>query len=1091
MLKYDIIAETPEYTVVNSYEPKFNAVDYAAMTEGALEDEFLRILLDQGYELADFHSEKELVENLRRQLERLNDFRFSDDEWGRFFKERLAKPNAGIQEKTSLLQNGRALVDFKLDDNSVRNIYLFDKEQVHANRLQVMRQFCAEGKKRDRYDVTILVNGLPMVHVELKRAGGRLKEAFNQIERYQVESFSEGSRLFEFVQIFVISTGVETKYYSNTTRKGAVDDHNGFKKKSSASFEFTSYWADARNNVVHNLFDFAKTFFGRAAILNILAKYCVFDTDKKLLVMRPYQICAAERIVQKIRAAAYAKEWSGTARGGYVWHTTGSGKTLTSFKTAQLAAKIPDVDQVVFVVDRKDLDYQTMREYERFQQGAVVGTKSSSELGKILNSRDPSQKIVVTTIQKLSSFCESAAKDSVAAAKKFVFIFDECHRSQFGLMRDAIDAYFKKRLLYGFTGTPIFPENAAPLAPVNKPRKYRGKNALAVTTEQSFGERLHVYNIVDAIRDRNVLKFHVDFHDVAADMERELQKREFADADPETRASLYVNSAVEHILKTFDGKTMRNSTTYPFRTTRVTPEYLKRQKDPEYEESRLRGFNALLAASDVHAAIRYYKTFKEKLGDRFGKEFKIGIIFSASKNENSDAALGALDEVANNWIDDENNESAAELGSEELNFLESAIQDYNKLFNVSYSAKDSSFANYYKDVSMRVKNRELDLLIVVNMFLTGFDAPTLNTLWCDKNLRYHGLLQAFSRTNRILNATKSQGNIVCLRDLREEVDAALRLFGDSSAKGVVVLRPFEDYWDGYVDEDGTRKPGYVELTAKFQDRFEPGAETIGEKEEFAFIRAFGEILRLRNTLCAFDEFEGNDRFEEGDFNAYKNEYYRLKDKYQPVGDGIDEEGNSQPAPPLPADVVFEIELISQIDADVEYILDLIRAYATDEIPKDAKSKVTPEQILRTIGGNIQLRPKKELFEAFLRRVDEKTYLERAANGFDVREEWRALVDEEYERRLDALIQEERLKPAETRQFVRSVIHRARLGDNPAYLVTGNGTDVDKILPPVSIFAKKGPNRMEVSRRVVAKLRRFVEIFAGVKQPDAEDERLGA
>lgn len=1091
MLKHEIIVETPEYTVATSYEPKYEGVDYAAMTEGALEDAFLHILLDQGYELADFHSEKELVENLRRQLERLNGFKFSDDEWESFFKEYLANPQQGIQDKTRLLQNGRALVDFCCEDGSVRNLYLFDKDQVHANRLQVMRQFCAEGKKRDRYDVTILVNGLPMVHVELKRTGGRLKEAFNQIERYQAESFHEGYALFEFVQIFVISTGVETKYYSNTTRELAVADRAGVHKKSSASFEFTSYWADSRNNVVHNLFDFAKTFFGRAAILNILAKYCVFTVDENLLVMRPYQICAAERIVQKIRAAANAKEWSGISRGGYVWHTTGSGKTLTSFKTAQLAAQIPDVDQVVFVVDRKDLDYQTMREYERFQKGAAVGTTSSSELGKLLNSRDSSQKIVVTTIQKLSAFCDSATRDSVAAAKKFVFIFDECHRSQFGLMRDAIDAYFKKRLLYGFTGTPIFAENAAPLAAVSKPRKFRGANSLAVTTEQSFGERLHVYNIVDAIRDHNVLKFHVDFHDAAADMEKELEKRGLSVDDEETRASLYVKNAVDHILKTYDAKTMRSAATYPFRTTRVTLGYLKRREKAVYDEAQLRGFNALLAVSDIHAAIRYYKTFKEKLGSRFGTEFKIGVIFSASKNENTDAALGYLDDAAKNWIDDENNESAAGLGSEELDFLESAIQDYNKLFNASYGVGDGSFANYYKDVSMRMKNRELDLLIVVNMFLTGFDAPTLNTLWCDKNLRYHGLLQAFSRTNRILNATKSQGNIVCLRDLRGEVDDALRLFGDASAKGVVVLRPFEDYWDGYVDDDGTRKPGYVELTAKFQDRFEPGAETIGEKEEFAFIRAFGEILRLRNTLCAFDEFEGNDRFDEGDFNAYKNEYYRLKDKYQPVGDGIDEEGNSQPAPPLPADVVFEIELISQIDADVEYILDLIRAYATDEVPKDAKSKVTPEQILRTIGGNIQLRPKKELFEAFLRRVDEKTYLERAANGFDVREEWRALVDEEYERRLDALIQEERLKPAETRQFVRSVIHRARLGDNPAYLVTGNGTDVDKILPPVSIFAKKGPNRMEVSRRVIAKLRRFVEIFAGVKRPDEEDDRLGS
>ncbi|MGN0910097.1 MAG: type I restriction endonuclease subunit R, partial [Thermoguttaceae bacterium] len=769
MLKHEIIVETPEYTVASSYEPKYEGVDYAAMTEGALEDAFLRILLDQGYELADFHSEKELVENLRRQLERLNDFKFSDDEWESFFKEYLANPQQGIQDKTRLLQNGRALVDFCCEDGSVRNLYLFDKDQVHANRLQVMRQFCAEGKKRDRYDVTILVNGLPMVHVELKRAGGRLKEAFNQIERYQTESFSEGFALFEFVQIFVISTGVETKYYSNTTRKLAVADRAGVQKKSSASFEFTSYWADARNNVVHNLFDFAKTFFGRAAILNILAKYCVFTVDENLLVMRPYQICAAERIVQKIRAAAYAKEWSGISGGGYVWHTTGSGKTLTSFKTAQLAAQIPDVDQVVFVVDRKDLDYQTMREYERFQKGAAVGTTSSNELGKLLNSRDSSQKIVVTTIQKLSAFCDSATRDSVAAAKKFVFIFDECHRSQFGLMRDAIDAYFKKRLLYGFTGTPIFKENAAPLAAVSKPRKYRGANSLAVTTEQSFGERLHVYNIVDAIRDHNVLKFHVDFHDVASDMERELKERELVLDDPETRASLYVNNAVEHILKTYDAKTMRSAATYPFRTTRVTLGYLKRREKAVYDESQLRGFNALLAVSDIHAAIRYYKTFKEKLGPRFGTEFKIGVIFSASKNENTDAALGYLDDAAKNWIDDENNESAAGLGSEEFDFLESAIQDYNKLFNVSYSAGDGSFANYYKDVSMRMKNRELDLLIVVNMFLTGFDAPTLNTLWCDKNLRYHGLLQAFSRTNRILNAAKSQGNIVCLRDLREEV----------------------------------------------------------------------------------------------------------------------------------------------------------------------------------------------------------------------------------------------------------------------------------------------------------------------------------
>ncbi len=1086
MLKHEIIVETPVYTVASSYEPKYEGVDYAAMTEGALEDSFLRILLEQGYELADFHSEKELVENLRRQLERLNDFAFSDDEWESFLKEYLANPKQGIQDKTRLLQNGRALVDFRLDDGSVRNLYLFDKDQVHANRLQVMRQFCAEGKKRDRYDVTILVNGLPMVHVELKRAGGRLKEAFNQIERYQAESFSEGRALFEFVQIFVISTGVETKYYSNTTRELAVADRAGVRKKSSASFEFTSYWADARNNVVHNLFDFAKTFFGRAAILNILAKYCVFTVDENLLVMRPYQICAAERIVQKIRAAAYAKEWSGTSGGGYVWHTTGSGKTLTSFKTAQLAAQIPDVDQVVFVVDRKDLDYQTMREYERFQKGAAVGTTSSNELGKLLNSRDSSQKIVVTTIQKLSAFCDSATRDSVAAAKKFVFIFDECHRSQFGLMRDAIDAYFKKRLLYGFTGTPIFKENAAPLAAVSKPRKYRGANSLAVTTEQSFGERLHVYNIVDAIRDHNVLKFHVDFYDAAADMEKELEKRELSVDDPETRASLYVNNAVEHILKTYDAKTMRSAATYPFRTTRVTLGYLKRREKAVYDESQLRGFNALLAASDVHAAIRYYKAFKEKLGPHFGTEFKIGVIFSASKNENSDAALGYLDDAAKNWIDDENNESAAGLGSEELDFLEAAIQDYNKLFNVSYSAKDGSFANYYKDVSMRMKNRELDLLIVVNMFLTGFDAPTLNTLWCDKNLRYHGLLQAFSRTNRILNAAKSQGNIVCLRDLRDEVDAALRLFGDASASGVVVLRPFKDYWEGYVEEDGTRKPGYVELTEKFQDRFEPGAETCGEKEEIAFIRAFGEILRLRNTLCAFDEFEGKDRFDEGDFNAYKNEYYRLKDKYQPVGGAVDAEGNAQPAPPLPADVVFEIELISQIDADVDYILDLIRAYAMEEEVDAAKSRVTPEQILRTIGGNIQLRPKKALFEAFLRRVDEKTYIERAANGFDVREEWRAIVDEEYETRLAAIIKEERLKPAETRRFVQSVIRRARFGDDPVYLVTGYGNDVDNLLPPVPLFGNKGPSRMELSRRVVAKLRRFVEIFAGVKQPDAEE-----
>lgn len=1089
MLKQEIIVETPEYTVASCYEPKFNAVDYVSMNESMLEDEFVQILFDQGYELADFHSEKELVENLRRQLERLNDFAFSDSEWGRFFNEYLANPNMGIREKTRLLQEGRGFVDFCFDDKRVRNVYLFDKDQVHANRLQVMRQFCAEGKKRDRYDVTVLVNGLPMVHIELKRAGGRLKEAFNQIDRYQAESFAEGAGLFEFVQIFVISTGVETKYYSNTTRKLAVEDHPGAKKKSSASFEFTSYWADARNYTVHNLFDFAKTFFGRAAILNILAKYCVFTVDENLLVMRPYQICAAERIIQKIRAAANAKVWTGISWGGFVWHTTGSGKTLTSFKTAQLATQIPEVDQVVFVVDRKDLDYQTMREYERFEKGAAVGSASSKALGELLNSRDSRQKIVVTTIQKLSSFCASATKDAAAASKKFVFIFDECHRSQFGLMRDEINAYFKKRLLYGFTGTPIFAENAAPLTVGDKPRKYRGKEALAVTTEQSFGERLHVYNIVDAIRDHNVLKFHVDFHDVAADMKKALQGLKFSEEDKETCASLYVRSAVEHILQTFDAKTMRNTASYPFRTTRVTPGVLKRHEAPVYEERRCKGFNALLAVSDIHAAMRYYQTFKEKLGTQFGTQMKIGLIYSASKNENSDAARGSFGRVASDWIDDENNESAHGLGREEFEFLNAAIQDYNKLFNVSYSSADGSFANYYKDVSMRMKNRELDLLIVVNMFLTGFDAPTLNTLWCDKDLRYHGLLQAFSRTNRILNAVKSQGNIVCLHDLRAEVDDALRLFGDANASGIVLLRTFKEYWNGYAEADGTRKPGYVELTGKFQSRFEPGEETDGEKEEIAFIRAFGEILRLRNTLCAFDEFEGNDRFEEEDFNAYKNEYYRLKDKYQPAAGSVDAEGKPTSAPKLPDDVVFEIELIEQIDANVDYILELIRAYATGKIPKDAKAPVTSEQILSTVGGNIQLRPKKELFEAFLRRVDEKTYIERAANGFDVHEEWRTVVDEEYEARLTALIQEERLKPEETRRFVQSVVRRARLGDDPLSLVTCNGNQIDDILPPVSRFSTHGPNRGDVKRRVVSALRRFVEVFAGVKSPEGGDNDL--
>ncbi|MGI6465065.1 MAG: type I restriction endonuclease subunit R [Methanobacterium sp.] len=1029
---YNIVASTDEATVVAEYAAEYNVRPEKYQSEAELEREFIRQLTSQGYEYISVHNEAALIENLRKQLELLNDFTFTDSEWDRFFTECIANTNEGIVEKTRKIQDDHIQI-LKREDGTTKNIYLLDKKNIHNNRLQVINQYEeAGGKHETRYDVTILVNGLPLVHVELKRRGVAIREAFNQIKRYQRDSFWAASGLFEYVQIFVISNGTHTKYYSNATRNAHIKEQSSSErrrsKKTSNSFEFTSFWADANNKIIPDLVDFTKTFFAKHTLLNILTKYCIFTSEDLLLVMRPYQIAAAERILSRIVVSTNYKKMGTTAAGGYIWHTTGSGKTLTSFKTAQLASALPYIDKVLFVVDRKDLDYQTMKEYDRFEKGAANGNTSTRVLQRQLEDRDEKgnpheYKIIVTTIQKLDIFIRKNKQHDIYK-KHVVLIFDECHRSQFGEMHQAITKSFKNYHIFGFTGTPIFAANAS-----------SGGNPLLRTTEQAFGEKLHTYTIVDAINDGNVLPFRIDFintikmPDYVNDKKVYSIDREKALADPQR-----ISEIVSYVLEHFDQKTKRNSY-YTFSAKWEEADKHNPKKMIEKRETRrVAGFNSIFAAASIPMAIRYYNEFKKQIAEK-NRNLTIATIFSFSANE--EEPDGLLPE------EDFNMEN---LDQSSRDFLEAAIRDYNSTFSTNYDTSSDKFQNYYKDLSLRVKNREIDILIVVNMFLTGFDATTLNTLWVDKNLRQHGLIQAFSRTNRILNSVKTYGNIVCFRDLKEETDKAIALFGNKDAGGIVLLKTYEEYYNGY-DDKGEYKPGYAELIATLTTQYPLGQPIIGEEAEKDFIRLYGAILRLRNILTSFDDFEGNEILSERDFQDYQSIYIDLYQEYRKGADGDKETIND--------DIVFEIELVKQIEVNIDYILMLVAKYQQS----NCKDKTILTTIDKAINSSIELRSKKELIERFIEQVNVSTKVD---------EDWRKFLHERKEADITAIIEEERLKPEETRRFIDNAFRDGMLKTT--------GTAIDKIMPPVSRF---GGGRAAKKQGIIEKLMLFFEKYLGL------------
>lgn len=1036
---FNIVAETNENTVVTEYEPvKQRSNAYQSETE--LEEEFIRMLTEQGYDRLKIHSEADLVNNLRQKLEELNDYTFSDSEWERFFSGAIANSNDGIVGKTRKIQEDNVQV-LEKDDGMTKNITLIDKTNVHNNRLQVMNQYVIgteQGAKRDnRYDVTVLVNGFPMIHIELKRRGVPIREAFNQINRYQRDSFWAGTGLFEYVQLFVISNGTNTKYYSNSTRFNAIKDATAAKNKkgkTSNSFEFTCFWADGKNKPITDLIDFTKTFFAKHTILNIITKYCIFTSEDLLLVMRPYQITATERIINRIKIANNYKKYGTVQAGGYVWHTTGSGKTLTSFKSARLATQLDFIDKVLFVVDRKDLDYQTMKEYDRFEKGAANSNRSTAILKKQL--KDPNAKIIITTIQKLSTFIKKNPEHE-AYDKQVVIIFDECHRSQFGDMHIAIEKSFKKYYMFGFTGTPIFPVNA----PTNSSSKLR-------TTEQTFGDRLHTYTIVNAINDKNVLPFRVDYCTTMGANE-DVDDEQVWDIDRKKAllAPKRIETVTKYILDHFDQKTYRGDRTYYFNQLMNIEEVASAKNQDKVEEikqkQRVSGFNSIFAVSSVEAAKLYYEEFKKQMADDPTKKLRIGLIYSFAANEEEDDEASGL-------LSEENSDDTSELDQSSRDFLDMAIQDYNLMFHTNYDTSSDKFQNYYKDVSLRMKNKELDMLIVVNMFLTGFDATTLNTLWVDKNLKMHGLIQAFSRTNRILNSIKTYGNVVCFMGLQKRVDAALSLFGDENASGIVLIKSFEEYYKGYVTAEGEAKPGYIDLMNELQEKFPVEESCIeGEQNQKDFIALFGAILRMRNLLSTFDEFAGNELISERDLQDYLSKYQDLRDEWKRKR----ENGESTD---ITDDVVFEVELIKQIEINIDYILMLVKKYH-DTHCEDKEVLIT---IRKAIDASPELRSKKALIENFIAGINDVD---------DVMVEWNNFVAESRESDLQELIAEERLKPEETRKFLDNAFREGE--------VKIVGTDIDKIMPPVSRFG--GGNRDEKKENLIRKIKIFFEKYFGV------------
>ena len=991
------IAITSENTVVAELDPKAIKAQ-AYESESQLESAFIALLKDQAYEYLPITDEAGLIANLKTQIEKLNNVEFSDTEWERFFTESISSEKEGIIDKTRRFQEDHIRV-LKRDNGESKNIYLIDKQYIHNNIVQVLNQYEVEGARKNRYDVTVLVNGLPLVHIELKRRGVDIREAFNQINRYQHDSFWAGSGLYQYIQIFVISNGTYTKYYSNTVRDQHIKEVSGSTriKKTSNSYEFTSWWADANNKPIYDLMSFGKTFFAKHSLLNILTKYCVFTSDQMLLTMRPYQIVATERVLQKIVMSENQKTLGTIDAGGYVWHTTGSGKTLTSFKTAQIASKMPSVDKVLFVVDRKDLDYQTMKEYNRFQEGAANASNSTKQLQERLE--DPSAKIIITTIQKLSKFISLNPNHSVHD-KRVVLIFDECHRSQFGDMHVAIKKAFSNYNLFGFTGTPIFAANSS-----------SGNNPNLRTTEQAFGVKLHTYTIVDAITDKNVLPFRVDYVNTVKKSDLLVDREVSAiDAEKALLAPERITKIAQYILEHFDQKTRRNDT-YTLKNKRVS------------------GFNSLMATASIEAAKRYYATFKELQKDKpSDAQLKIGIIYSYAPNEDDDGGLLPEEEF-----------EAANLDASSRDFLEAAIKDYNAIYSMNFDTSSEGFQAYYKDLSEKLKKREIDLVIVVNMFLTGFDSTTLNTLWVDKNLRLHGLLQAYSRTNRILNSVKTYGNIVCFRDLEQATNDSISLFGNKDAGGLVILKPFRAYYDEYSSL-------VSELTSKFNPDELPASET----EQRDFINLYNKILRLQNILKSFDDFKGNELLPERTFQDYQSTYLEIYQGLKKVEDADKES--------IVEDLVFEIELVKQVEINVDYILILIRGLqgASASENKEIKAKIS-----KTVLSSYSLRSKKDLIEKFIDSIN---------NDSDVEGDWRKFIVEQKKFELQAIITEEDLNQLEAEAFIAKAFEDGEL--------KVAGTALAKILPAKNMFSP-GLEHAFHKALVIDKLKAFFERFSNL------------
>lgn len=1039
MDKYNIVAENTESTVVAEYETIYKR-ETAYQTEDQLEKALIQQLQTQAYEYITITSEAALINNLRSQLQKINNYKFSDNEWDHFFKSKIANQNSGIEEKTTLIQEDHIQL-LTCDDGAVKNIYLLDKSNIHNNHVQVINQYeAADGQRPNRYDVTILVNGLPLVHIELKKRGVDIKEAFNQINRYNRESFWSGSGLFEYVQLFIISNGTYTKYYSNTTRfshiKEQIQTAAKRGKRTSNSFEFTSWWADANNRPITDLMDFGRTFFAKHTLLNILTKYCVFTTDKLLLAMRPYQIVATERILGRINVANNYKSYGTIEAGGYIWHTTGSGKTLTSFKTAQLATKLDFINKVLFVVDRKDLDYQTMKEYDKFEKGAANSNTNTSILKKQLS--DHKANIIITTIQKLSILIKKE-KNHLAFSQPIVVIFDECHRSQFGDMHKAITKAFKKYFLFGFTGTPIFPKNASNS---NRPD--------LKTTEQAFGKKLHTYTIVDAINDKNVLPFRIDYIRTMKEKDG-IKDEKVWDIDRESAlaAPERISNNVKYILEHFDQKTKRNSKPYNFTSLKNIFEVASSQDRAKVEEVkqkiRLSGFNSIFAVSSIDFAKTYYNEFKKQQQTLPEiSRLKVATIFS----------FGVNDDDENDGVMDENSESTEQLSATDRDFLDAAIKDYNQIFKTNYDTSTDKFQNYYKDVSLRMKNREIDLLIVVNMFLTGFDATTLNTLWVDKNLRLHGLLQAYSRTNRILNSVKTFGNIVCFRNLETATNESIALFGDKEAGGIVLLKTFNEYYNGY--NDGKKDvPGYVSLVDELISKFPAGEQITEEQNQKEFIRLYGSVLKAKNILSTFDEFDGKEILSERDVQDYHSMYISLYHEFRNRNTGDAENVND--------DIVFEMELIKQVEINIDYILELIRKYHESHL----KDKEIIISINKAIDSSVELRNKKDLIQKFILLLTPGTH---------VTDDWQGFVSGKKTEELDQIIAEEKLDKEETYKFINNAFR-------DGYVQT-TGTGLVKILPPVSRFTATG-ERTQKRESVIEKIKAFFNRFWDISNSGLE------